>query len=176
MLLISITLSLSCSCCGSGCRLCPKTPAPLKGLQGFLEVKQLERRFKTWGFLWNSSSFAVLSGKALLVHFWVWSLELRRRTHVVLLKSKLDLWATSAPPKKSNNIYTCLSLFFLSLAGSSLSAIRPSSSSGRGVWVPMTFCSSDSNLRICLQNAGDELKSVSDPAYLIWRRKLKKLN
>ena len=56
----------------------------------------------------------------------------------------------------------------MSLAGSSLSAIRPSSSSCRGVWVPITFCSSDSTLLICLQKAGDALKSVSDPAYLIW--------
>lgn len=63
---------------------------------------------------------------------------------------------------------TCLSLFLLSLSGSSLSAIRPSSSCCRGVCVPIIFCSSQSILRICLQKAGDALKSVSEPAYLIW--------
>lgn len=70
---------------------------------------------------------------------------------------------------------TCLSLFLLSLSGSSLSAIRPSSSCCSGVWVPIIFCSSQSILRICLQKAGDALKSVSEPAYLIWRKTEDKL-
>ncbi|TNN29058.1 hypothetical protein EYF80_060794 [Liparis tanakae] len=53
---------------------------------------------------------------------------------------------------------------------SSRSAIRPSSSACSGVWVPMTVRSSHVTRLICLQNAGDALKSVSEPAYLIWRK------
>lgn len=216
---LSCVYRLKCRCVWGGTSG-PKTPAPLKGLEGFLEVEEHEVRFESWCFLRYDSSFAFLCGKSIVVDFWVRPLELKRggyapwlysvctkiqgfghtRTSLNINGSDVNFTAycsrtvwfccmvfayqdfKETPPSRStfNDIpvltrllsksysHTCLSLFLLSLAGSSLSAIRPSSSSCRGVWVPITFCSSDSTLLICLQKAGDALKSVSEPAYLIW--------
>lgn len=55
----------------SGCRSRPKTPAPLKRLEGFLDVEEHEMRFDSRGFLGYDSSFAFLGGKSIVVDFWV---------------------------------------------------------------------------------------------------------
>lgn len=57
-------------------KLCSKTPAPLKGLEGFFEVEEHEIRFQPWGFLGYNSSFALLGGKSILVDLRIRLLEL----------------------------------------------------------------------------------------------------
>lgn len=60
-------------------RLCPEAPAPLEGLEGFLEAEYRERRLESWRFLWYNSSFALLRGKSLVVYVRVGPLELKSR-------------------------------------------------------------------------------------------------
>lgn len=60
---------------GSG-GLCPEAPAPLEGLEGFLEAEYGERRLEPWRFLRYDSGFALLRGKSLLVYVRVGPLEL----------------------------------------------------------------------------------------------------
>lgn len=67
--------------CVSGRTSGSETPAPLKGLQRFLEVEQLERRFEAERFLRHGGTFALLGGETLLVNLRVGPLELRRMTH-----------------------------------------------------------------------------------------------
>lgn len=69
----------------------PETPAPLKGLEGFLQVEERERGFKSRGFLWYDSSSTFLSGKAFVVNFWVWPLELKKRG-CVTLTYRMKIW------------------------------------------------------------------------------------
>lgn len=63
---------------GSG-GLRPEAPAPLEGLEGFLEAEYRERRLESWQFLWYDSSFALLCGKSLVVYVRIRPLELRSR-------------------------------------------------------------------------------------------------
>lgn len=63
---------------GSG-GLCPEAPAPLEGLEGFLEAEYRQRRLESWCFLWYDSSFALLCGKSLVEYVRVGPLELRSR-------------------------------------------------------------------------------------------------
>lgn len=82
-----MTLRLSCvyrlKCrCVRGSTSGPKTPAPLKGLEGFLEVEEHEMRFESWCFLRYDGSFAFLSGKSIVVDFWVRPLELKTGGYV----------------------------------------------------------------------------------------------
>lgn len=57
--------------------LCPEAPAPLEGLERFLEAEYRERRLESWRFLWYDSSLALLCGKSLVIYVRVGPLELR---------------------------------------------------------------------------------------------------
>lgn len=81
-----VRTDLKCRCVSGG-RSRSKTPAPLKGLEGFLEVEEHEMRFESWRFLGHYSSFAFLGGKSIVVDFWVRPLELKRWGHASLLSS-----------------------------------------------------------------------------------------
>lgn len=65
--------------CVSGGTSCSKAPAPLKRLEGFLEAKEREMRFVSRVFLRYDSSFAFLSGKAIVVDIGVQLLKLKRK-------------------------------------------------------------------------------------------------
>lgn len=61
----------------SDCISCPKTPAPLKRLERFLEAEEHEMWFDSSSFLWNDSSFAFLRRKSVVVDLWVGLLKLK---------------------------------------------------------------------------------------------------
>lgn len=64
---------------------CPKTPASLKRLEGFLQAEEHEVRFEAWGFLGYDSSFAFLCGKSTVVDIWVQLLELKRSKEMFIV-------------------------------------------------------------------------------------------
>lgn len=78
---------------GSG-GLCPEAPAPLEGLEGFLEAEHRERRLESWRFFRYDSSFALLCWKSLVVHIRVgpleldiWDISIWQQTHSIYFKA-----------------------------------------------------------------------------------------